>query len=192
MGKVENNWLLANKLPEEASQLRSLQYFNPNFYSINFPTKAYQAAGVNRYEVSKLNIQMIMLSGRYRTANLCRFWTSNKEGFCLTGYPCENEIDTISHILVGCKSLHHKRSQLKRILMSRKNVKDLMDLVAEVFIMTDEKQTQFLLEPLSNPKIITLTQKYGSIITEQVCYLTRTYCFSIHKERLLILKEKQN
>ena len=101
--KIIDYWQI--KLREEALQLKSLKYFNPYYYSLNFPSKAYKAAGVNRYEVLKLNIQLLMLSGRYRTAKLCRFWTSNKAGFCQMGHPCFEYVDTIAHILVQCPSV---------------------------------------------------------------------------------------
>ena len=89
-------------LREEASKLKSLKYFRPQFYSVLFPSNSYISAGNNRYEIAKVNVQMKMLSGRYRTESLSRFWSENKSGVCLLGDPCTNTMDTIPHILVSC------------------------------------------------------------------------------------------
>ena len=183
--KIVDHWQII--LRKEAQQLKSLKYFKPHFYSLLQPSKAYLAAGNNRYEIAKLNIQLKMLSGRYRTSRLSRFWSDNKSGNCTLGHPCVNSSDTISHILVFCPCLEQKRSSLKHMWLEKENKGPLNQLVNEIFKWPGEELTQFLLDPLSNPMVISLVQEYGSIISDKICYLTRTFCFSIHRERQILL-----
>ena len=131
-------------LREEAAQLSSLKYFKPDFYSLLYPSKAFHAAGCNRYEIAKLNIQMKMLSGRYRTERLARFWSSNKSGYCNLGPPCSNESDTIAHILTTCPVLKNKRAILKQSWFDREADGPLEVLVNEVLTWESEKITAFL------------------------------------------------
>ena len=172
----------------EARQLKSLKYFNPDFYSLAFPCKVYLAAGQTRYEVAKLNVQLKMLSGRYRTSHLSRYWTNNKAGICMTGDFCKSHgiIETVSHILTSCIALEPKRASLKKLCLEKKPDGPLPSLFLHIFNCNTEEQTQFLLEPLSNPYVIRLVQNYGKPLLEQICYLTRTFCFSLHRERKIL------
>ena len=42
----------------------------------------------------------------------------------------------------------------------------------------------FLLDPTTKPLVISLTQTQGTQITEKLCYMTRTWLYYMHKERL--------
>ena len=42
----------------------------------------------------------------------------------------------------------------------------------------------FLLDPSTQPPVISLTQDQGRVVIDQLCYLTRTWLYLIHKERL--------
>jgi hypothetical protein len=46
----------------------------------------------------------------------------------------------------------------------------------------------FLVDPSTQPLVISLTQSHGTIITEKLCYMTRTWLFYMHKERLKLLQ----
>ena len=128
-----------------------------------------------------------MLSGRYRTESLSRFWSGNKAGFCLLGTPCSNLVETLPHLLITCPALENKRSMLKE--MGRQKEKDgpLGSLLNEIFNQSPEKQTQFFLEPLTHPRIICFIQSEGNDIRDRICYFTRTFCFSLHRERQIKL-----
>ena len=45
----------------------------------------------------------------------------------------------------------------------------------------------FLLDPTTKPLVIYLTQRHGPIISEKLCYKTRTWLVFMHKERLKLL-----
>ena len=174
-------------LREEASKLKSLKYFRPQFYSVLFPSNSYISAGNNRYEIAKVNVQMKMLSGRYRTESLSRFWSENKSGVCLLGDPCNNTTDTIPHILVSCPVLEKKRAALRNLFIVKESNKLAFDLIRVIFAEGVEEQTQFLLDPLSDFRVIRLVQHHGYEIRDKICYITRTYCFSLHRERSIKL-----
>ena len=54
--KVCDYW--EHKLRLEASLLPSLAFFNPNYYSLNFPHRIFSTAGQKTYEVAKARIQV--------------------------------------------------------------------------------------------------------------------------------------
>ena len=146
----------------------------------------YSAANVNRYELTKLNIQQKMLSGRYSTEMLKRYWTMNKKGVCLLDQKCSNTPDTLCHILTLCPALDLKRQILFKDWLSR-SVGPINGLFRNILSLDPQQLTQFILDPLTNPHVIRLTQEFGDIITQKCCYFTRTFCHSIHKERMNIL-----
>ena len=129
-----------------------------------------------------------MLSGRYRTSLLSRHWTINKGGICMTGEYCQEQglIESVSHILISCTALESKRVLLKKLCMEKNPGGPLPSLFEHIFNCSPEDQTQFLLEPLSNPYIISLIQNHGNSILDQICYLTRTFCFALHRERKIL------
>ena len=71
------------QLRGEAALLSSLSAFHPEYMSLQEPHPMWKAAGSNPYEVSKTIVQAKMLSGQYRTEQLCRFWSNNRLGVCL-------------------------------------------------------------------------------------------------------------
>ena len=130
-----------------------------------------------------------MLSGRYRTSLLCKYWSSNSEGLCLVGSQCSQQgiKESLCHILVNCHGLEPKRSHLKNIFLQREYEGPINQLLKNVYTWGPEEQTKFMLEPLTNPFVIIKIQNYGNIMRDKICYITRTFCFSLHKQRKIIL-----
>ena len=172
-------------LRKEAQALPSLKYFNPEFYSLKFPCVAYKMAGSNRYEIAKLKIQLLMTSGRFRTERQKRFWSGNTLGNCLTSEECKDTPETLSHILISCPGLETTRTKLLTSFLATSPY-PIKYLLTDILTLNDEQQTQFFLEPLSNPNVISMIQDLGVTITEKICYITRTFCFSLHRRRLII------
>ena len=69
--------------------------------SLKTPHLIWRTAGSNPYEVSKAVQQARFLSGRYRSAELERHWSQNKEGVCQN---CLNGIENTEHILITCEA----------------------------------------------------------------------------------------
>jgi len=83
--------------------LTSLIYFKPEYSSLTKPHPIYLTAGSKPYEVAKAVVQVRMLSGRYRTENLAKHWSTNKEGYYL-GAICHQICESLEHILLWCPS----------------------------------------------------------------------------------------
>ena len=97
--KIVDYW--ERTLRGESSLLKSLEYFHPEYMSLTKPHPVWATVGSNPYETAKAVQQARFLSGRYRSGSLTKHWSANKEGFCLAP-TCENELETIEHILIHC------------------------------------------------------------------------------------------
>ena len=174
-------------LRAEARALPSLQFFKPEFYTLSRPAQSLVSAGNSGYEVSKLIVQLRLLSGRYRTERLCRFWSDNREGVCLFN-TCLGQSDTVDHIISVCPALQHVRVRMQNMWLTRtESYPALQSLIRSLLCLPSLQRTQFILDPSTNPDVIRLVQEYGRDVLDQILYLTRTYAFSIHRERKIFL-----
>ena len=97
--KVINFWEIKLRAEADSSSRSSLQYFHPEYHSLSKPHPLWTTAGASPYQVAKATIQAKMLSGRYRTEKLSRFWFKNKGGYCLlpscSGFKVEEDLEHI-------------------------------------------------------------------------------------------------
>ena len=128
-----------------------------------------------------------MLSGRYRTEYLSRHWKDNPQGqgYCLVP-GCSGTLETIQHILLDCVAYNHNRVRLSRLWLSNGHP-IIKNITSEALSSNREYQVQFILDCSVLPSVIAATQQYGSDILEKLFYLTRTWCYSIHRSRMKIL-----
>ena len=155
--------------------------------SLAKPHPIWTTAGSSPYEVNKACVQAKMLSGRFRTESLCRFWSTNTNGYCLAP-TCHEIVEDIEHILVRCPSLEDSRRRLRSTWLCKAASEPLIhQLLVQVLAAHTEEFSQFVLDPSTNPEVITLSQKYGLNIHKNLFYLTRTWCHTLYKERLKIL-----
>ena len=180
---VINYW--ENKLRSEASPLLSLSHFHPAFMSLTKPHPIWSSVGSNPYEVTKAIQQARFLSGRYRTENLASHWSNNPNGYCQV-QPCVTTVETVMHILVDCDSFIETRRNLCNLWLSCADSNVLL-LVVEALSNSAEYFLQFILDCSVLPSVIRATQLYGSSVLEQLFYLTRTWCYTIHRKRMKIL-----
>ena len=116
--------------------------------------------GSNTYEVSKAVVQGKMLSGRYRTAMLCRHWSNNKMGWCSA--PCCHETEeTLEHILLDCPHYFSSREALSLMWKSSDNL-IARDLAVSALMNQPKYLMQFLLDPYIVPEVIAAIQENGS------------------------------
>ena len=175
------------KLRKDASSLPSLKYFRPTFMSLDKPHPLWTTAGSSPYEVNKACIQAKMMSGRYRTEKLCRFWSNNKEGFCLSP-SCDSIPEDIEHILSSCQGLETTRQSLRSAWLTNAATNPLIhQLIVRIISASSEDLCQFILDPSTHPDVINLCQIHGNKILDNIFYLTRTWCHTLHKKRLKIL-----
>ena len=98
-------------------------------------------------------------------------------------------MEDIEHILASCKSLAPTRARLAQFTSNYvKNIPVLAQLVLELSQPTYKLIVQFLLDCSAIPSVITLTQLHGKHILSHLFKITRTWCFSLHKKRLNIVK----
>ena len=145
------------------------------------------AAGSNSYEVSKAIIQAKMLSGQYRTEKFCRFWSNNRSGVCLAPECDASTLESIHHVLISCPQYETVRNRLKTSIESIAD-QHAAAVIRSVLDQDDhELLLQFLLDCSSTPVTIEASQTFGKSITGPIFHFTRTWCFSVHRERLRAL-----
>ena len=186
--KITDYWEI--KLRFAASKLLSLEFFQPQFYSLSRPHPIWTSAGGNSYEVEKACVQAKMLSGRYRSCWLSRHWSGDSTGMCsLPTCRLDPTPGTLSHILTECQDLGPARQRVFSLWAEfLKDNPHLLPIVVKYTITYNTSyQLQFLLDCTVLPDVISLTQRHGPSVHDSLLYITRTYCYSLHKTRLKLL-----
>ena len=181
--KITDFWEL--KLRGEASLLSSLLNFKPEFMSLTRPHPIWTTVGSNPYEISKAIQQARFLSGRYRSQSLVSHWApQNREGYCLSP-TCDQMKETVEHILLDCQAYNDQKRSLYSLWLSTKNP-IIYQLVLEAFSSDKSYLLQFILDCSVLPSVIRATQIRATkqAILNELFYLTRTWCFSVHKQRM--------
>ena len=173
------------KFRGEAAILPSLSFFHPEFMSLLKPHQIWVTAGSNPYEVSKAVVQAQLLSARYRSEQLCRHWSSNDQGWCQSP-TCFEQVETTEHILVTCPAYQEPRERLKRMWLSSQEP-TIHQLASEALSSSPEKFLQFVLDCTVIPSVITAKQIHGQVVFQKLFHLTRTWCFTVHRERMRLL-----
>jgi hypothetical protein len=174
--------------PTSHAYLPSLSFLKANFMSLCHPHPIWTSAGSSPYEVKKATVQARMLSGRYRTCWLRRHWSGDQSGNCKVP-GCTDMPGTLQHLATGeCPGLHSSLVRAVALWKSFLSENPILFPVVKHFSLGDPTIfLSFLLDPTTQPQVISLTQSHGTIITEKLCYMTRTWLFYIHKERLKLL-----
>ena len=182
--KVIDYW--ESKLRMEASFLPSLQYFNPEYMSLKTPHRLLSSAGHKSYEVAKARIQLLFLSNQYPSNNHTRHWSpQNPQGIC-SYPPCleNNIIESNEHILLSCPAYTDTRVSLFLLCLRTKHPA-IHQLIASILSSKSHtKMMQFLLDCSSLPEVIRAAQVHGDQVYNHLFYLTRSWCFSLHRDRM--------
>ena len=184
LSKVLDFW--ETKLRAEAAPLSSLAHFNPSYMSLTRPHPLWWTAGSNPYEVSKAVVQCKMLSGRYRTFKLSSKWSESGNGFCPSPF-CHQVVESLEHILLHCPAYMSSRNN---IIMKVKSLENpaVMELVTTALQKPSKYQMQFLLDLSVLPETISLVQQHGEDILSTLFSISRSWCYSVHKDRQRIIK----
>ena len=184
--RVMNYW--ETKLRQDAAPLLSLEFFQPQFYSLSRPHPIWSSAGSNPYEVEKACCQAKMLSGRYRTCWLSRHWSGDSSGYCTLPSCRLNPIfGTLPHILRDCEDLQPARLRVFSLWSDFLQDKPLLLPIVQKYKEDASKFVQFVVDCTVLPEVISLKQLQGKWVHDSLLYLTRTFCFSVHKARLKLL-----
>ena len=156
--------------------------------SLSSPHPIWTKAG-SPFEVKKAVISARMLSGRYRTDRLTRFWSkSNPRGLCrLPG--CTGEEGSIQHILLFFPALAPSRTkQIKHWSSFLVPRPWLFPVVAHYTLGSPEQHLQFLLDPSTLPLVISSSREHPDILRSSL-YLSRTWNFVLYLEREKTMKQ---
>lgn len=118
---------------------------------------------------------------------MCRFWSSNRKGYCLAE-TCQEVPGTLEHLLIHCPALEGVRSQLQT-LFSTKTIgfPSLHNLVMKkVLSSTATQQVKFILDASADVELLQLVQLHGQQVLDLVLYLTRTWAYCIHREKMIL------
>ena len=170
-----------------AKSLTSAPYFNPDFMSLIRPHPIWTSCGSNPFECHKAVVAARMLSGRYLTDKLQRHWTQNKLGVCLLPSCTPSNIEgSLEHILLYCTALAPTRVRLLQLCRNISLNDPVLSAILIPALSSGDQQSimQLLLDCTTIPVIIDHTQKYGTNLQDKVLYFGRTWCYSIHRERM--------
>ena len=175
-------------LRSEASGLDSLLFFKPNFMSLTKPHPIWTTAGCSPSKVSMATIQAQMISGRYRTEQLCSHWSKNKTGSCLLSPACSSTVEDLSHILSLCHALQPIRVKLMSFTLKYcEEVTSIKKLTLSLCTPSNPSFCQFLLDCSCIPSVISAVQSQGSDLLNHLFHITRTWVYTLHKERMKLL-----
>ena len=174
------------KLREQAIYLPSLKYFHCQYFSLCQPHKLWSAAGSKPYEVAKARVQFLFLCSQYPCASLTRHWSGEDSlGLC-TASPCleEQVVETPEHVLLYCPAYTATRHNMLSLCLQLQHGVSHSLMVSYLLGKSEEQLMQALLDCSSLPPVISAAQEHGTKILSDLFYIGRTWCFSIHRERL--------
>ena len=140
-------------------------------------------------EIRKATVQARMLSGRYRTCWLRRHWSGDPTGNCRVP-GCSGVPGTLQHLATGeCPGLGNAYIRATALWNSFLRENPLLFPITSQYSLADPADfLSFLVDPITLPPVIALSQTHGSEINNKLCYMTRTWLFYMHKERLKLLR----
>ena len=172
------------KLRCDAAPLSSLEYFKPEFMSLQVTHPLWTSCGSNSYEICKAVIQAKMLSGRYRTDQLLRHFTDN-DGSCDLCH--QNIPGSIEHLLVQCPVLDDHRKQIHLKLSTSDDMSETAKSLINDSFQSVKSATQMLLDCTAIPAVISAKQIEGPSILHQLFRFSRSWCYTMHKNRLKLV-----
>ena len=173
--KVIDFW--ESNLRDEATALRpsSLQNFKPEYMSLCKPHLIWTTCGSNPYEINKAVIQARMLSGRYVTDQLSRHWTDNKTGVCSLPTCTGQEIGSLEHLLLFCPALSETRIRVIGLCLSVASEHEELEKIIYTCLFSQNVNVQ---------PVIKLKQASCLNLIKRLFYITRSWCYAIHRSRM--------
>ena len=127
-----------------------------------------------------------MASGRYKTCWLRRHWADKETG--IRRVPgCTGDLPgTLLHLATGqCPGLASATAAAAAHWSSFLKVHPLLlPLIQVISSSSPEVFLSFLLGPATEAPVIALAQEQGRDVVNQLCFMTRTWLYTLHRERL--------
>ena len=164
-------------------------FFKPNFMSLTKTHPLWSTAGSSPSKVAEASIQAQIVSGRFRTEQLCSNWSKNKAGICLLSPACSMVIEDLPHILSLCPALQPTRDKLRCYSRKycEKYCQQISELVLSMCNQTSPQFCQFLLDCSPLPSVVSAVQLHGGELLSHLFQITRTWVYTLHKERMKML-----
>ena len=178
------------QLREHAARLqRSLPHFRASHMSLTRPSTLWSSCHGLPYEVRKATVQARMVSGRYRTCWFRRNFGVGESGFCRVPGCTSDLPGTLEHLATGqcpgmATAVTAATTHWGGFLAGNPH---LLPLIQDYAAGESSAFLAFLLDPSTQPPVLALAQQLGSGVTDQLCHMTRTWLYSLHKERLVKL-----
>ena len=175
-----------SKILEDIEQKRSLRFLRGNFLPLGKgPHPLWLSCGDSESAIEAAIINAKILSGRYRDDYLISKWNSNTSGCCMSKN-CSFFPGDVTHYLSGnCSALS---SQLNLTLTCSLNILSHFPYLVEPVISARRKSAEewaaFLLNPITNPQLIKISQEFDPTAIWPVFRLTRAYIWTMHRERM--------
>ena len=98
----------------KCDNLSSFRFRRSEFLSLTKPHPIWSSLhGNSPYEVRSSRIQAQLLTGKYSTEQVSRFWSRNPSGYCRLPSCLTSEIiETREHFLLQCAALDNNRRRL--------------------------------------------------------------------------------
>ena len=117
---------------------------------------------------------------------MTKHWsTSNSAGICT--FPlCKQYriVESPEHLLLCCSAYDNVRESLLQLCQSMSNPVSALAANEILSSFSTRDIMQLILDPSSIPSVIRYSQLYGEQIFHDLFYMGRTWCFSIHRERM--------
>ena len=172
---------------DESDNLKSLTYFHPRYMSLTEPHPLWTSAGSSPAKIAMATVQAQMLSGKYRTQQHCSHWSPDSDAKCLLSLNC-TENEDIAHILTSCEALEETRAKLSKFTEQYTIHAPLVSSIVQSLCNPRSPDfVQFLLDCSVFPEVIRLVQQEGAVIHTYLFDISRTWVYSLHKQRLKLL-----
>ena len=184
--KVKVIKLWSKKLQLEAASKPSLANFRASHMSLCSPSPIWTSCHNSPYELKKATVQARMASGRYRTCWMRRHWAEDETGMCRVPGCTGDAPGTLLHLATGqCPGLAGAYASAVAHWTAFLQVHPLLLPLFQVITSSSpEVFLGFLLGPSTEASVIPLAQAYGQDIVNQLCFMTRSWLFTLHRERL--------
>ena len=148
------------------------------------PHPLWSTCGPSSYEINKACIQAKYLTGRFRTDKLLSYFSKKNSAFCQL-HPEQEMIGDLEHHLVLCPVLQERRTLLFQYWDTLTSTSLACREIVNVYKSAPLKLfMQFILDCSVLPEVITATQQHGIIVLNILFKATRTYCYSMYRERM--------
>ena len=185
--QVAEYW--GSKIRAEASSLPSLSHLRPTHMSLSSPSPLLTTCESDSLEVRKMTVQVRMSSGRYRTCWLRRHWSGDASGQCRVPGCISGTPGTLLHLATGqCRGLAAATADACSYWASFSAQRPhLIPILKQYAECESDAFLAFLLDPASQPPVLALMQEQGKDILKEVCHLTRTWLYQLHRARFRAL-----